>query len=76
MPNITIPKEIAGSKELVAVPRTLYEEFLAWQKKVKSAETFTPTAAEKRDLKRARADYKKGNYMTLDELKRRLDIKG
>ena len=53
-----------------------YEEFSRWRAFIGSFKTFTPTAAEKRDLKKAREDYKKGNYISIDELKRKLGIKG
>jgi len=79
MSIITISKKITKGKELVVVPREEYEEYLQWQRTVKpprTFKTFKPTPVELRDLKRARKDYKKGKYMTIDELKRRLDIKG
>jgi len=73
---ITIPKELARRDDLVIIPRREYEEFSQWRTVMKSFPTFTPTTAQKRDLKKAREDYKKGNYMTLDELKRKLEIEG
>lgn len=79
MTTITIPKKVIPGKELVAIPRKEYEEYLQWQKAVKPPrvfKTFKPTIAELRDLKRAREDYKKGKYMTIDELKQQLGIKG
>lgn len=75
MPTITISKELIKDNDLIAVPRDIYEEFLNWQKKVKSVKTFIPTATEKKDFKKAREDYKKGKYTTLHELKRKLGIK-
>lgn len=48
MTTITIPKEIDKNQELVAVPKKTFEEFLAWQKKIGSIKTFTPTASEKK----------------------------
>lgn len=75
MTTITISKELIKKNDLIAVPRDIYEEFLDWQKKMKSVKSFIPTAAEKKDLKKAREDYKKGKYTTLYELKRRLGIK-
>ncbi|OGZ31796.1 MAG: hypothetical protein A3H02_01945 [Candidatus Niyogibacteria bacterium RIFCSPLOWO2_12_FULL_41_13] len=72
MTIITVPKELAKNKELVAVPRGTYEEFLSWQKKIKSAKTFKPTVAEKRALKRARKNYAQGRYISFEELKHEL----
>lgn len=72
MTTITIPKELTKSKELVAVPRRLYDEFIEWQEKVKSARTFKPTAAEKRAVARARKNFKHGKYITLAQLKHEL----
>jgi hypothetical protein len=79
MTTITIPKILFGQQKqkLVAVPATAYKEFLTWQKEQsqpRQFKTFTPTAAEKRDLVRARRDYEKGNYITFDELKRELGL--
>lgn len=71
---ITIPKELAKKDDLVIIPRKEYEEFSQWRTAMKSFPTFTSTAAQKRDLKKAREDYRKGNYMTLDELKRKLEV--
>ena len=41
---------------------------------VKKFKEFTPTAAERRDLKKARLEFKRGDYLTLDELKRKLGL--
>lgn len=75
MPTITILKELAKKGELVVIPRKEYEEFSNWRKFMDSFKTFTPTNAEKRALKKAREDYKKGKYLTIDELKHKLGIK-
>ncbi len=68
MTTVTIPKELGARKDLVAVPRDTYREFVAWQKKIKSVRTFKPTAADKRALARGRKNFAKGNYITADEL--------
>ncbi|MDP2703962.1 MAG: hypothetical protein Q8P01_02010 [bacterium] len=75
MTTVTIPKEAVGKKELVAIPQDLYEEFLKWQNMLKSMRVFIPTAAQKRDVIRAREEYKKGSYLTLDECRQKLGIK-
>ena len=72
---ITIPRELANKDDLVIIPRKEYEEFFQWRTTMKSFRIFTPTPALKRDLKKAREDYKKGNYMTVNEVKRKLEIK-
>ena len=76
MTTITIPKELTQKGELVVIPRKEYEEFSHWRKFMKSFKTFTPTPTEKRALQKAREDYKKGRYLTIHELKRKLEIKG
>ncbi len=73
MPTITIPKELTNSKDLIAVPRNAYGEFLAWLKKVKSIKTFNPTKSELRALARGRKNFAKGNFVTLEELENELD---
>lgn len=72
MNTVTIPKELARKGDLVLVPRKEYEAFQSWMKTVK---TFTPTRAQLLDLKRAREDYRRGKFVTLDELKRELGSK-
>ena len=75
MTTLTIPKKITKGAELVILPRKDYEEFSHWQKFMKSFKTYTPTAAEKRMIQKAREDYKIGKYLTIHELKRKLGIK-
>lgn len=74
MATIVIPKELSRNQELVAVPRNLYEEFLAWQDKVKSIKTFKPTKTDKKFLARARKNRLEGDFLTLDELKQKLGL--
>ena len=73
MATLTIPKEFVERKDLVAVPRAAFEEFVAWQKQMKSRKTFVPTASGKKELARARKSRARGNYLTLHELRRVLD---
>ncbi|MDP3741521.1 MAG: hypothetical protein Q8R08_04335 [bacterium] len=73
MNTITIPKTVTKGEELVILPRREYEAFSRWQKSIKR---FTPTATQVRDLARARADYRQGKYITLNELKRKLATRG
>lgn len=54
--------------DLMLVPKKEYESFLEF-KKIKE---YTPTLAEKVALKRARLNRKKGNYLTLKQLKNEL----
>ena len=74
MTTITIPKELVKNKELIAVPRHLYDEFIEWQEKIKSVRTFKPTTAQKKDLIRARKNYAEGKYITLAQLEHELGI--
>ena len=73
MATLTIPEEFLERKDLVAVPRAEFEEFIAWQKQMKSRKTFVPTASEKKSLAKARKSRSHGNYLTLHELRRSLD---
>ncbi|MBI3933769.1 MAG: hypothetical protein HY316_03700 [Acidobacteria bacterium] len=72
MATLTIPPEFAERKDLVAVPRKSFEEFMAWQKLRKSGRTFSPTASEKSALAKARRNRARGTYLTLHELRRSL----
>lgn len=67
MTTITIPRKLTD-RELVAVPRYLYEEFLSWQEAVKSKKTFKPTLTEKRSIARGRQEILRGKYVTLEEV--------
>lgn len=75
MATIAISEKLIKEKDLILVPRKEYEEFFQWKEVAKLFKTFTPTAAQKRDLKKAREDYKQKKYLTLHELKHRLEIK-
>ena len=63
MPTITIPKISRENDKLVAVPQKTYEEFLEWQRKMKSTRTFKPTRAELQEVERARKDFRNGKYI-------------
>lgn len=54
---------------MVLVPQKEYAKFLIWQKSIKE---YTPTVAEKRALAKARRNFAKGNYLTLEQYKREL----
>lgn len=74
MPTINIPQR-SKEDDLVSIPRKEYEEFTKWRVVMRSFKVFTPTAAQKKELATAREDYKRGKFITLDELKRKLEIK-
>lgn len=71
MPTITIPKDITKEKDEAVILREEYEKFLEYQ-----IPEFTPTTAEKKDVARARRNRARGNYFTIDELKRKLGFRG
>lgn len=73
MPTITLPKNLPPTTDLIAVPRTVYEEFLAWQREVKSKNIYHPTVAEKRMIVQARKRFAEGKYVTLEELRNDLE---
>ena len=72
MATITIPKNLIKNDDLVIIPRKEYEEFYQWKETAKLFKTFTPTVAQKRDLARARKNRAQGNFLTINELKRKL----
>ena len=67
MATTTIPQKVTQGAELVVLPKEEYERLLEHQ-----VPEFTPTAKERRDLIRARKNRARGNYLTIDELKRKL----
>ena len=70
--TVTIPSELADRQDLVAVPREEYEQFVAWQREVKSKKTFVPTPTQRKALAEARSRRERGDYLTLDGLRRSL----
>ena len=69
---VAIPKELTSKGDLVVITRKEYEGFLALQ----GIKEYQPTASEKRELALARKSRKAGNFLTLDELKQKLDFTG
>ena len=74
MPIITIPRGVNQNEKLIAISRKTYEEFMEWQRKIKSARTFKSTTAEKKAVERGRREIARGEYVTLEELQRELEI--
>jgi hypothetical protein len=72
MDTITIPRDMVKRDDLVIIPRKEYEEFLEIRKAIT---VFQPTLSDKRELKGARQEMRKGNYLTIQQLKNELDIK-
>ena len=68
---ITIPKELAKKGDLVIIPRKEYEGLVLRQKIVPVVKM---TSAEKRDLKEARKEFARGEYVTLEQLENELGI--
>ena len=58
--------------DLVIIPRKEYEEFLEMRKAIT---VFQPTFSDKKALKEARQEMKKGNYLTIEQFKNELEIK-
>lgn len=69
---LTIPKKLAKKDDLVVIPRREYEALL----ELKKIREFTPTATQKKALAGARKEYRARKYLTFNELKQKLDIKG
>lgn len=68
MTTVTIPKKITKGAELVVLSRKEYEQLLT----SRLVPEFHPSAAEKKDLARARKNRLRGNFLTIYELKRKL----
>ncbi len=75
MTTVVIPQNIGKTKELVAVPRNVYEEFLEWHKSKKSIRATKPSAIEKKAITRGRKAFEKGDYITLEQLEKELDLR-
>lgn len=72
MTTATISKKITKGAELIVIPRKEYERLLT----ARLVPIFNPTAAEKRDLARARKNRARGEFLTIDELERKLGFTG
>lgn len=68
MTTVTIPKHLADRKDLIAIPRSVYEDFVELERQIKSRRVYKPTKAELQALKQARQRYAKGKYTLLSEL--------
>ena len=66
--TITIPQRLTQGKELVIVPLEEYEALM----QLKKIYEFQPTASQKKALANARKNRKRGETLSLSELKRRL----
>jgi hypothetical protein len=58
-----------AAKKVISIemPKDVYNDFLKWQNQFE-----TPTVEDIRDIKKAEMDFKKGNYMTHDQLYKKL----
>lgn len=68
MTTVTIPKNYVDTEDLIAIPRSDYEEFLVLQKPIKKAKTFKPTARDLRVLARGRKEFAEGRFIPVSEL--------
>lgn len=68
MSIVNVPSRVTKGEDLVIIPKKEYQA-LSLLKKIYE---FTPTAGQKRALRLARDNRKKGKVLTLNELKRKL----
>lgn len=66
--TVTIPKDLTNGKELVIIPKEEYEALIT----LKNIYEFQPTSLQKRALKKARKNIKKGEVLTIGQLKQKL----
>jgi len=70
---ITIPKKLAQKGDLITLPRREYEELLRLS--LKNIPEVEMTLVQRRALKKARENRKKGNFLTFNELKGKLGFR-
>lgn len=68
MNTITIPKKLVEKDDFVIIPRREYEALLEFRK----IREFTPTPAQKRALRRAESNFRRGKTLSYHELVRKL----
>ena len=74
MTTVTIPKELAKRGEMVVIPRQEYEELLKTKlERIKEVEL---TPVQKKAVIAARKRIARGKFLTFNELKTKLGIKG
>ncbi|MDO8521280.1 MAG: hypothetical protein Q7S52_04145, partial [bacterium] len=66
---ITIPKKFAEKGDLILIPKKEYEALLLQQKNIKE---FSPSAAQKRALLKAEANFKRGKSLSYNDLASKL----
>lgn len=70
MATVTIPKKLAHHDDLVIIPRREYQELL----ELKKAKEFKPTSAQKRALRAAENNFRRGKTFSYDELLKKLEF--
>lgn len=68
--TVTIPYKLTHGKELVVIPREEYEDLVELRKIYE----FKPSKGAKKALEKARIKRKKGQVLTLHELKNNLGL--
>jgi len=68
--TVTIPAKLTSGKELVVISLEEYQALMV----LKEAYEFQPTKFQKRALEKARKNKKKGEVITLGELKQKLGL--
>lgn len=68
--TVTIPHKLTQGKELIVIPREEYEALM----QLKEIYEFQPTASQKKALANARKNRKRGETLSLSELKRKLGL--
>lgn len=72
MNTITIPRRMAAQGDLVIAPRKEYEDLL--YRCLEKAPEIELISLQKKKLDQARKNMARGNYLTIDELERKLGI--
>ena len=68
MTTVTIPKHLVGRRDLMVISRSVYENFVELERKIKSLRTYKPTKAELAAIKRGRRDFALGKFTPLEKL--------
>jgi hypothetical protein len=68
MTTVNIPKHLTDRKDLIAIPRSVYDDFVELERQIKSQRVYTPTKAELKMIQQARRRFAKGEYTSLSEL--------
>jgi predicted transcriptional regulator len=76
LPAAVVRRVNRAARKAKKSPSALAAEALDWYLRVENLPEETPTPSELRAIRRGRADYKRGDFITLDEFRKKESLAG